>query len=165
VLPPWGEHGAEQKGGVMPGGLLPAAALRWGVAAAVVVCAATAQAGPPEARIAVAAVHAPDAHGALRGPLRDALEQALERADGVRLAPNASAELLVRAALTSLERQKDGSVRCRVSLTMEDRRTGALRMMLQGGASARGSQAVRLAMEGALMSALRPLGRPLLAAR
>jgi hypothetical protein len=148
----------------MSGGTTPARCAPWAAMAVAVLCAGAAQAQAPVRSVAVGSVHVTGEHARTRAALRSSLERALASTDGMRLAPRGASDLLVRATLGKAERRGD-TVRYQVSLFVEDRRSGALRMLLRGGATARGPKAHRAALEGAIRSALRSLARPQLASR
>lgn len=97
---------------------------------------------------------------ALEGPLRLALEQALDALPTVdRTAPN-RAQVVVQGSLVRLERTPRG-VRAEVSLLVSERRGGAVRMLLTGRAEARGgSDPVPASITAAVRSAMRPLADP-----
>jgi hypothetical protein len=142
----------------MSGGTAAARCVPWLVGAALVLMTNAVGADAPVRHVAIGSVHVAKDHPRTRSVLRDSLMQALASTDGVRLVPRNASDLVVRASLGNVERQGD-LVRYRVSLFVEDRRSGALRMMLRGSAAARGPKAHRAALDGAVRSALRRLGQ------
>jgi hypothetical protein len=156
----WGEHaGGFERRSVMSGGTTAARYVPWVMCTALVLMTNVAGAEAPVRQVAIGSVHVAKDHPRARSVFRHSLEQALASTEGVRLVPRHASDLLVRASLGDVERQGD-LVRYRVSLFVEDRRSGALRMMLRGSASARGPKAHRAALDGAVRSALRRLGPP-----
>ena len=97
---------------------------------------------------------------ALEGPLRVALEQALDALPTVDRTAPARAQVVVQGSLVRLERTPRG-VRAEVSLLVSERRGGAVRMLLTGRAEARGgSNPVPASITAAVRSAMRPLADP-----
>jgi hypothetical protein len=97
---------------------------------------------------------------ALEGPLRSALEQALDALPTVDRTAPARAQVVVQGSLVRLERTPHG-VRAEVSLLVSERRGGAVRMLLTGRAEARGGRdPVPASITAAVRSAMRPPGRP-----
>ena len=97
---------------------------------------------------------------ALEGPLRVALEQALDALPTVDRTAPARAQVVVQGSLVRLERTPRG-VRAEVSLLVSERRGGAVRMLPTGRAEARGgSNPVPASITAAVRSAMRPLADP-----
>ena len=97
---------------------------------------------------------------ALEGPLRVALEQALDALPTVDRTGPARAQVVVEGSLVRLERTPQG-VRAEVSLLVSERRGGAVRMLLSGRAEARGgSDPGTASITAAVRSAMRPLADP-----
>lgn len=149
----------------MPDGRFSATWARWAAVAAVVVCASTARGDGAARTVALGPVRSNVRVGGIEGVLRKALQREVGHNDGLRLVPRRRARLLVRATVTRFGEREDGSTGCEVSLIFEDARTGAIRMLLSGRAAARGPAAARLALEGAVRGALRPLSRRAVAMR
>lgn len=146
----------------MLGGRVTALAV---AAMCVVVGAATAHASYRGQTVAVRArARAGQPRGAAEA-LERTVTRALEGPAGMRVVERDRATWLVRATITRFHRGQDGVLSCTVSLVFEDGRTGAMRMVLTGKASARGPAAPRLALEGAVRGAMRPLAPSLLAMR
>ena len=97
------------------------------------------------------------------------VEQELAGLIGVRVAPAARAAFHLRPSITRLVHEGRGGtrmVRCVIAVIVEDRH-GAIRLVLSGSARAAGiherDELERLAISGAIRSALRPLAHALLA--
>jgi hypothetical protein len=100
--------------------------------------------------------------------LRDSLEDALRHSKGLRRTSAARAHHVLHGRIRALERSRhtDGQaqVRCEVSVIVAERRSGAIRIMLRGAATARGGRRTALArraLDAAVRSALGPLPRAL----
>jgi hypothetical protein len=115
----------------------------------------------PTLRVAIGSLSTTSAgDAALEGPLRVALEQALDALPTVDRTQPARAQLVVEGSLVRLERTAQG-VRAEVSLLVSERRGGAVRMLLSGRAEARGgSDPVPASITAAVRSAMRPLADP-----
>jgi hypothetical protein len=115
----------------------------------------------PTLRVAIGALSTSSAGDpALEGPLRVALEQALDALPTVDRTGPARAQVVVEGSLVRLERTPQG-VRAEVSLLVSERRGGAVRMLLSGRAEARGgSDPGTASITAAVRSAMRPLADP-----
>lgn len=115
----------------------------------------------PTLRVAIGSLSTTSAGDpALEGPLRVAVEQALDAMPSVDRTGPARAQVVVAGSLVRLERTAQG-VRAEVSLLVSERRGGAVRMLLSGRAEARGgSDPVPASITAAVRSAMRPLADP-----
>ena len=129
-----------------------------------VTVAATRGAADPD-RTATVSVAGVD--GELGGALRFALEEELGHVAGVRVVPEARASYRLRASVRSLDTTAQGAnerVACVVSVVVEDRRTGAMRAILEGRARSegpRGSVERETLVRAAVHGALRPIATTL----
>ena len=118
------------------------------------------------AEVAIGSTDAPAPR--LRGALRHALSEELTTAEDVHVVDRRRASYVLRAAVTRMDLRRDGQrnrLECEVSVTVEERRTGAVRMMLAGRAMAAGTEVEHLrgnVLRAAVRGAVRPLGESLL---
>ncbi|MFO0693985.1 MAG: hypothetical protein U0230_10555 [Polyangiales bacterium] len=139
------------------------------VAAGLLGAGAPALAQPRKTPVALAGSEAATAPELTRA-LEAAVLEELAHTDSVRLVPENRAAFRLRASVTSLETRRRGAdehLLCAVSVLVEDRRTGAMRAVLEGRARAEGplgsvdrESVVRAAVHGALRPIATALGVP-----